>query len=521
MLHVLGVEFDGEFGLFRNYLHTYFPINSFTAAMGANRTGTIFRPPNAANLRFAYGTPNYLPHVQVLPTGDMQTPMFMSRGATYSMSFLDMDARVSVVEQMLQRAGQGAHQQWWPGQSSYGLAEFQEFLNKYTNQMGVNRVITTIRYDFPLEEILDGMATNVLAPYSQQVRQHFMQVPEITPQRVWDLTHEVIRGRYTDFERVMAIRDYLLLFPYTLQPGHVPDGVCFVDHFLFYEQRGYCTYFASAMAIMARIAGVPSRYVEGFVVPPGHDATVAITNRMAHAWVEVYLEGFGWHIVEATPTYAFMMDPEVPIGPRGGFDYGFYDEEWLYMMQRLMYEEMMRGGQGIPPGWAAFDRPDTPDEIYEEADETWFNPAFLLGIIPLLLLAFGAYVGIRAVRIRMAQNRTARLPANSQVKTYFRALLAIACTHTKKHLEYGETPLEYGKRQGGRFAFKSDSIFLRDLIALYYKARYAPREVTEDERALMQSCYEDMLELMHYMGRHRYFVRYYLRGIGNLTERKG
>ena len=162
-----------------------------------------------------------------------------------------------------------------------------------------------IRDEMQLLEWLDSFSTGVLADYAAQVRANFLDVPEIVPQRVWDLTQEIVADFDTDFERIMAIRDYLLGFPYTLEPIPVPRGVCFVDHFLFVGREGYCTYFASAMAVMSRIAGVPSRYVEGFILPPGDmpEEGVAVTNRMAHAWAEVYFEGFGWIVVEATPAY--------------------------------------------------------------------------------------------------------------------------------------------------------------------------------------------------------------------------
>jgi hypothetical protein len=52
------------------------------------------------------------------------------------------------------------------------------------------------------------------------------------------------------------------------------------------------------------------------------------------------------------------------------------------------------------------------------------------------------------------------------------------------------------------------------LIALYYKARYAPRDVSEEERTLMKDCYEDMLELMRYISRRRFFIWHYILGIG-------
>ena len=66
-------------------------------------------------------------------------------------------------------------------------------------------------------------------------------------------------------------------------------------------KEGYCTYFASAMTVLCRMAGLPARYVEGFVAQPGADGFAYVTGKDAHAWTEVYFEGFGWVPFDATP----------------------------------------------------------------------------------------------------------------------------------------------------------------------------------------------------------------------------
>lgn len=80
--------------------------------------------------------------------------------------------------------------------------------------------------------------------------------------------------------------------------------------FLLEDRRGHCEYFASAMAVLARAAGVPARVVVGYRVaetsPLGGYAIVR--ERDAHAWVEVHLPGRGWQTVDATPPAAFASD---------------------------------------------------------------------------------------------------------------------------------------------------------------------------------------------------------------------
>lgn len=71
--------------------------------------------------------------------------------------------------------------------------------------------------------------------------------------------------------------------------------------FLLREKKGYCTYFATAMTLLCRISGIPARYVTGYVACP-QNGQATVTGADAHAWTEIYLNGFGWLTVDATPS---------------------------------------------------------------------------------------------------------------------------------------------------------------------------------------------------------------------------
>ncbi len=57
------------------------------------------------------------------------------------------------------------------------------------------------------------------------------------------------------------------------------------------------------MAVMARMVGLPSRYIEGYAAVPDSDGIARVTQRNAHAWAEIYFSGFGWLSFDATPGY--------------------------------------------------------------------------------------------------------------------------------------------------------------------------------------------------------------------------
>ncbi len=115
-------------------------------------------------------------------------------------------------------------------------------------------------------------------------------------------------------ELVMAIVDYFKEnYTYTLEPSVEPNAALDgVENFLAVTKEGYCIQFASALALLLREAGIPARYVEGYVACDfkrnySTDAVAryvtSVRDYNAHAWVEVWYDGVGWVQYEATPVY--------------------------------------------------------------------------------------------------------------------------------------------------------------------------------------------------------------------------
>lgn len=111
-------------------------------------------------------------------------------------------------------------------------------------------------------------------------------------------------------------------YEYTLESGRKPFGSDFAQWFMTSNKKGSCTHFASAAVLLCRYMGIPARYCEGFVIKgsdiamfpsEGRYTTVSVPDSRAHAWAEIYADGFGWLIFEATPGYgnmAFSSDAE-------------------------------------------------------------------------------------------------------------------------------------------------------------------------------------------------------------------
>ncbi len=124
--------------------------------------------------------------------------------------------------------------------------------------------------------------------------------PPNCPERVRQAAADATLGIVEPYKMAEALETYLSSnFRYTLTPSNVPSGRDFVEYFL-ETGEGYCVYFASAMAVMARSLGIPSRMVCGYgVKPAGYHSWIA-TGTEAHAWVECYFKGLGW--IEFDPT---------------------------------------------------------------------------------------------------------------------------------------------------------------------------------------------------------------------------
>lgn len=127
-------------------------------------------------------------------------------------------------------------------------------------------------------------------------------VPPDLPQSLKDLTKKVTAGIDNPALQAAAIQAYLRGNEFTYstdpQPG---SGYQALENFLLDDKTGYCEQFAGAMAMMARLVGIPSRVAVGFLPGEKLGDTWEVSIRDMHAWPELYFAGFGWVRFEPTP----------------------------------------------------------------------------------------------------------------------------------------------------------------------------------------------------------------------------
>lgn len=120
--------------------------------------------------------------------------------------------------------------------------------------------------------------------------------------RVRELAASVVRDGKDDLEKARAMERYLkTVYRYTLNPAtNGPDPLA---DFLFHSKEGYCEHYATAMAVMLRAVGIPSRIVTGFTQGEwsGLGGYFIVRQSDAHSWVEAYING-AWVTLDPTPS---------------------------------------------------------------------------------------------------------------------------------------------------------------------------------------------------------------------------
>ena len=137
--------------------------------------------------------------------------------------------------------------------------------------------------------------------YPDRVREAYLQLPESTTDRVRERSAEVAGDAETPYDAAVAIEEHLESEKeYSLSVPAPSGGVA--DTFLFEREAGYCTYYATTMAVMLRSQGIPARFVTGYT--PGEavdDDRRVVRGLNSHAWVEVYFPDVGWVRFDPTP----------------------------------------------------------------------------------------------------------------------------------------------------------------------------------------------------------------------------
>ena len=156
---------------------------------------------------------------------------------------------------------------------------------------------------------------------NQTLSKSYLALPAKLPSIITDTARTVAGSATSDYDRALALQDYFRSDAFTysttapVKQGYDGTGTDVVAEFL-QKKAGYCVHFASAMAIMARVLGIPSRVAVGF--QPGQpeikngQTVYTVSTHDLHAWPELYFQGIGWLRFEPTPGRGSLPVYSVP-----------------------------------------------------------------------------------------------------------------------------------------------------------------------------------------------------------------
>lgn len=204
-------------------------------------------------------------------------------------------------------------------------AEWISLLESYCNEKNLISDDNTfyVETELPMSyNSNDNLTKLIQSDYQEFVYENYLQIPDnpdiAEVRNAFSDILEMSDTAETSEEKIRLLTDIrnriASMAEYSLNPGKTPNSRDFVNYFLLENHKGYCTHYATSGVLLARMAGIPARYATGYVIV-GDDFndentksdgsyTITLKDNRRHAWVEVYLNGYGWIPVEFTAGYS-------------------------------------------------------------------------------------------------------------------------------------------------------------------------------------------------------------------------
>ncbi|GAA2742319.1 DUF3488 and transglutaminase-like domain-containing protein [Terrabacter aerolatus] len=181
-------------------------------------------------------------------------------------------------------------------------------IDPVTRDVRVGRAVSSYRVTYADLAPSPPQLREAGAPDSPDITDDDLSIPDSSRELVQRWSDEVTRGQGNELDKAIAIQDHLRdtsRYTYSLdlgEPRRDAQGRILEPIQNFYEtRRGYCVQFATAMIMMARAQGIPARMAIGFLPGQLSGERYVVRASDAHAWPELYFQGYGWLRFEPTP----------------------------------------------------------------------------------------------------------------------------------------------------------------------------------------------------------------------------
>ena len=376
------------------------------------------------------------------------------------------------------------------------------------------------------------------AQYNSILSSH-TQLPDGVEPRLMALTAELTADADNAYDKAMAIMGHLRRnMRYRLDVEYPPHGRDFASYFVLDAKQGYCSYFATAMAVMGRLAGLPTRYVEGYSAHPGEAGVVTLTGMNAHAWAEVYFKGLGWIAFDATNGGAGNAQDGANSEngeEKYGYDPGENDAEETPFEDTsdTLDGETEDENSGASDEDEEDDGQESEDENDDSSDEddsaapedseTPPNtpdgqnrsvPWFLIVILIIVLIALAIWWMARRLESAdpMALCRRCRRAQQAALIAY-RANLTLL-SHIGQQPQSGETPDAFAQRIGREYKNPDFAEFVRALL----RSRYGGRPMKKESVEIGLRAYRRFLNGLSPIERLRFAITRIMRGLGDFEN---
>lgn len=391
-----------------------------------------------------------------------------------------------------------------------------------------------MKYSFAAWEARDYSALNAIGRADDEEAYNeaaasYLELPPTIEEGVFAIARALTEGCADDAEKALAIQNGLAAScAYALDVEYPPAGRDFASYFLLESRRGYCSYFATAMAVLCRAEGIPARYVEGYRVYAEADGVTAVTGEDAHAWVEVYLDGIGWVAFDPTPGEndgegPSQRDPAAPVNQDT-------EPEQTPTPQPTLSDEEELHEQITPEPTP--DAEITPEPTPADAPEPEITPeptpepeppvqerrreGFWLWLAIALAVAAAVVMAARRwLKSRLKKTDPVLLAASmtddEAALALYRAMLTLLI-HMGQMPLCGETPEAFARRLAKNGLDNPDFVEFARLVTV---ARYSGKPVARETIALGNRAYLRFRRLMKRSERLKFDLTRVFRGLGD------